>query len=118
MDVGKVANKTWKIVEKASIPLLFVVISWALTTILSIQNRIIRMEEKVKEDEAQWRILQTHTKDLQDQKIEVEVYKRMFEMLLDRNQLKIERISLPEVSKDPKKTYEEFRREQMMRQKK
>ena len=89
------AVKTWKIVEKITIPLSIGVMVWALTTIVSLTSRVACIEQNARENEAQWTLLKQHSDALCEQQIQVEVYKRMFEMLLDKNQLKVYKISLP-----------------------
>jgi hypothetical protein len=111
------AVRTWKIVEKITIPLSIGVMIWALTTIVSLTSRVACIEQNVRENEAQWSLLKQHSDLLREQQIQVEVYKRMFEMLLDKNQLKTDKISLPSSPSGDMKTVEEFKTEQIQRMK-
>ena len=113
MQLREAAVGTWKVVEKVTIPLSLAVMAWALLNLIGLNDRVTKIEADAKADEAQWRILQVHTEQIRQQSIEVEVYKRMFEMLLSKDKLTIERVTLPDLPKTAPKTIEDYRREQM-----
>jgi hypothetical protein len=115
MEIKEVASKTYKIAEKITIPLTLGVLIWALTTILSLSDRVTKIEVNARENEAQWSLLKQHNEAILEQRVQVELYKRLFEMLLDKNQIKIDRISLPALPLIEKRTLEEFRTEQVQK---
>lgn len=116
MQLREAAVGTWKLVEKVSLPFMLTAMGWALLNLMDLNTRMTKVEEDAKGDEAQWRLLRDHTEQLQSQMVEVEVYKRMFEMLLAKDKLVIDRITLPAPTPPPKPV-DDFRVEQMQKSK-
>jgi hypothetical protein len=109
----------------ASIP---VVLTMLAGWIYTIGNDMAVLKQKVSENDAQWKVLYENRQQLQALTVEVEVYKKLFSMLLDRNKIEVGRLTLPEKSgletsgkSEPPQTYdrkvEEFRHEQLQQMK-
>jgi hypothetical protein len=117
----KGAKTVWTVVEKLIFGFVIFIATWMFTTVNGLENRVTEIESGRKENEAQWIILKQHGKTMQEQEIQIEVYKRLFEMLLDKNRITVDSILVPRDNEPlevfrrdpPEKTTEEFRHEQM-----
>jgi hypothetical protein len=117
----KGAKTVWTVIEKLTFGFVIFVATWMFTTVNGLENRVTEIEAARKENEAQWIILKQHGKTMKEQEIQIEVYKRLFEMLLDKNRIAVDSILVPRDNEPlemlrrepPEQTTEEFRHEQM-----
>lgn len=107
------AKAIWRVVEKVILVLVIGLAGWMFTSINALQERVARIEMNKQENVAQWAILKEHGEKVQDCQIELEVYTRMFQMLLEQNKIKVEKLNLPSPPPIGKRSIEDFRKEQM-----
>ena len=115
MATNGMVSKSWEIVQKALLVVIIALCGWVLKTVDDLQDRVTRVETSNVENEAQWTLLNDHAKQLQESRIEMEVTKRVFELLLSQNKITIDRIALPKLPPAEKRTLEDFKTEQMQR---
>ena len=107
-----------------AIPVLMLTLAgWIYT----IGSDIAVMKQKVSENDAQWKALFACNEKIQALTIEVEICKRTFKMLLDKNKIDVSKVTFPEIAPTelsekplaPKKDYEQrvedFRQQQLKR---
>jgi Tfp pilus assembly protein PilO len=114
MPSKKTLSTISKIFQALIIAFIIGMASWMYYTIDELQDRVTIIETNRRENAAQWRLLKEQSAKIQETEIEMEVMKRVFQILLDQNKIKADRISLPRPkSLDKKRTVKEFRYEQM-----
>lgn len=111
----ELAGKAWKVIEKLIVAAALAMAGWMFSTVMDLRDEMTSIKSNRKENAAQWHMLKRHDDERQELAIEVEVYKRMFEMLLDQNKIKSDRLTLPEPLPGKRRTLEEFRVQQMQR---
>jgi len=117
----KGAKTMWTIIEKLLFGFVIFIATWMFTTVNTLESRVTEIEAGRKENEAQWIILKQHGKTMREQEIQIEVYQRLFKMLLDKNRISVDSILVPNEREPvemlrrepPEQTTEEFRHEQM-----
>ena len=115
MEKNGTIARIWGIIEKLIMVAVIGIASWMFYTIDGLQDRVTRIEINKQENAAQWRSLKEQKDALEEQEIEVEVMKRVFEMLLDQNRIEINRVSMPKLPPSEKRTVQDFKMEQMKR---
>lgn len=88
--------------------------TWMYTTVDTLQNRVTIIEINSKENLAQWRTLKKHDARIQEREIQTEVINRLFNILINQNNIKVDALYLPKPQPPAaKRTLNDFKEEQM-----
>ena len=89
------ANRLWGFIQALAAAAIVGLVTWLFGTVDKMQAKIYALESDRKENAAQWRALSKMSTQLTDAELEIEVYKRLFTILIEQNRLSVTQLNLP-----------------------